>query len=69
MQIWRYRHDKAPLPRGLADLLAQIIRDRVIEAHLAETQLNDFRREPPRPPPKLSGCCAGYHRRAGKDDN
>jgi hypothetical protein len=69
MQVWRYRHDKTPLPRGLADLLTQIIRDRVTEAHLAETQLNDFRREPPRPPRRLTGCCEGYHRKPVKADN
>jgi len=63
MTVWRWRHDRAPLPPGVADLLAQIIRDRVREAHLAEKQLNDFRREPPRPPRKLSGCCAGRARR------
>src|SRR5262245_30397856 len=65
MQVWRWRHDRSPLPRLVADALASLVQDRVTEAHLAQTELNYFLREPQKPPRKLSGCCAGRHRRAG----
>jgi hypothetical protein len=63
MAIWRWRHDRAPLPKWVADILADRIQTRVEEAHAAQSQLHDFLREPPKPPRKLSGCCAGRERR------
>jgi hypothetical protein len=64
MTIWRWRHHRAPLPKWLADILADRIQTRVEEAHEAQKQLNDFRTLPPRPPRELSGYCAGLHRTA-----
>jgi hypothetical protein len=63
MQVWRWRHDRSPLPRLVADALASLVQDRVAQAHLAQTELSYFLREPPTPPRKLSGCCAGYVRK------
>jgi hypothetical protein len=64
MSVWRWRHDRSPLPTWVADILADLIQTKVIEAHAAQDQLRDFRALPPRPPRKLTGCCAGLHRRA-----
>jgi len=63
MTVWRWRHDRAPLLKWVADILADRIQTRVEEAHEAQKQLNDFRALPPKPPRKLSGCCAGLNRR------
>src|SRR5438128_427389 len=63
MTIWRWRHDRAPLPSLVSKILADLVQDRVAEAHLAQTELRYFLREPPKPPRRLSGCCAGYARK------
>src|SRR5215472_10275256 len=63
MTIWRWRHDRAPLPKWVADVLSNLLQSKVAEAHLAQTEFRDFLALPPRPPRKLSGCCAGRHRR------
>jgi hypothetical protein len=63
MQVWRWRHDRSPLPRLVADALASLVQNRVAEAHLAQTELSYFLREPPKAPRKLSGCCTGYVRK------
>ena len=64
MTVWRWRHDRAPLPRWVAQLLPDLVQTKVAEAHEAQTQLRYFLQEPPKPPRPLSGCCAGLHRRA-----
>ena len=64
MSIWRWRHDKAPLPNGVADILTDLIQIKVEEAHQAQDQLRYYRAEPPRPRRPLSGCCAGYARKS-----
>jgi hypothetical protein len=64
MSVWRWRHDRAPLPKWVAEILTDLIQARVVEAHEAQTQFGYFLREPPKPPRKLSGCCAGLYRRA-----
>jgi hypothetical protein len=61
--IWRWRRDRAPLPARVIKVLTDLIQAKVVEAHEAQTQFSYFLREPPRPPRKLSGCCAGYGRR------
>src|SRR4030088_126318 len=63
MTVWRWRHDRAPLPTCIADILADLVQTRVADAHQAQTELRDFRREPSKPPPPLSGCCTGYLRK------
>jgi hypothetical protein len=66
MTVWRWRHDKTLLPPMIADALSSLVQNRVAEAHLAQNELNLYLREPPRPPRKLTGCCAGRHRRVKK---
>jgi len=62
MTVWRWRHDKSPLPKSVSDDLAGLIQKRVEEVHLAQNELRYFLAEPPRLPRKLSGCCARYSR-------
>lgn len=60
MSIWRWRHDRAPLPSWLVEALPDLIQKKVAEAHLAQAELGYFLALPPKPPRKLSGCCAGF---------
>jgi hypothetical protein len=62
MTIWRWRHERAPLPRWAVEVLSDRIEDKVAEAHRAQTELTQFMGMPPKPPRKLSGCCAMYRR-------
>ena len=62
--IWRWCHDLSPLPRYVAEILADIIQNKILEVHAAQNHLRDLLALPPRPPRPLSGCCAGLHRRA-----
>jgi hypothetical protein len=64
MTVWRWRHDRTPLPKRVIKLMPDLIQAKVAEAHEAQTQFGHFLREPPKPPRKLSGCCAGRYRRA-----
>src|SRR6516165_1262146 len=64
MTVWRWRHDRSPLPASVAEILAKLVQSRVMEVHEAQNQLCYFQALPPRPPRPLSGCCAGLHRRA-----
>ena len=66
MTVWRWRHDKAPLPEWVLDDLPGLIQEKVAEAHLAQTELGYYLALPPKPPRKLSGCCAGYERKPAK---
>jgi hypothetical protein len=63
MTIWRWRHDRTPLPTWVAKILADLIQTKVAEAHQAQSKLGYFLREPPKPPRPLSGCCVGLERR------
>jgi DNA-binding transcriptional regulator YdaS (Cro superfamily) len=63
MQVWRWRHDRSPLPAPVAEILAELVQGKVMEVHEAQNQLRYFLALPPRPPPPLSGSCAGLHRR------
>jgi hypothetical protein len=58
MTIWRWRHDRSPLPREVAKILERLVHEKVREAHDAEQGLRWFCDRPPPPPRKLSGCCA-----------
>jgi len=58
MTIWRWRHDRSPLPTWVADVLDGLVQKKVEQAHEAQTQLRYFRQLPPKPPRPLSGCCA-----------
>jgi hypothetical protein len=66
MQAWRWRHDRADLPQHVTKALPDLIQAKVAEAHLAQTEFDHFLREPPRPPRRLSGCCAAYGRKLKK---
>ena len=61
--IWRWCHDLSPLPRYVAEILADIIQNKILEVHAAQNHLRDFLAQPPKPPRPLSGACAGYSRK------
>jgi hypothetical protein len=63
MTVWRWRHDRSPLPEWVMDILDDLVQIKVEQSHAAQNYLRDFRALPPRPPRKLTGCCAGRHRR------
>ena len=63
MTVWRWRHDRTPLAPRVVKALPDLVQSKVAEAHLAQTELGYFLREPPKPPRPLSGCCAGYVRK------
>jgi len=66
MTVWRCRHDRAVIPKRILDDLRGRLQTRVTEAHAAQEVLNAFLALPPKPPRKLSGCCAGFNRRTKK---
>src|SRR5262245_2116098 len=61
--IARWARLTPPPPRWVLDELKDIIQKRVEAVHFAQNELKYYMAEPPRPPRKLSGCCAGYQRR------
>ena len=63
MTIWRWRHDRAPLPKWVADALSDLVQISVAEAHAAQDELRYFLALPSKAPRPLSGCCAGYVRK------
>jgi hypothetical protein len=63
MRVWRWRHG-ADLPDWVAEELTDLAQRRVEQAHEVQDDLRRYRSEPPKPPRKLSGCCAGLYRRA-----
>ena len=63
MAVWRWRHDRSPLPGWVVEVIVDRVQRKVFEAHAACDQLRDFCALPPRPPHRLSGCCAGYFRK------
>jgi hypothetical protein len=63
MTIWRWCHDRAQLPRWAADILTDLLQQRVAEAHAAQDHLRYFLSLPPTPARPLSGACAGYSRK------
>ncbi len=64
MSVWRWTRDNAPLPKNVADILADLIQNKVAEACAARDELRYLRALPPRPPRPFSGCCAGRKRAA-----
>jgi hypothetical protein len=62
MTVWRWRHTPH-IPDWVADILSDLVHQKIAEAHEAEQQLRWYRQEPPKPPRRLSGCCAGYVRK------
>jgi hypothetical protein len=62
-QIWRWRHSP-DLPDWVAEILTDRVQKAVEQVHAAQDDLRRYRAQPPKPPRKLSGCCAGRYRRA-----
>ena len=60
--IARWARLKPPPPRWVLDALTGPIQKKVEEAHAAQFELNILLKQPPKPPRKLSGCCARYER-------
>jgi hypothetical protein len=53
----------APPPPGwVLEALKGPVQKKVEEAHAAQFELNLLLKQPPKPPRKLSGCCARYAR-------
>jgi hypothetical protein len=63
MTVWRWRHDRSPVPKWVSDILVNLVQNKVAEACIARDHLRYFRQLPPKPPRTLSGCCAGYARK------
>jgi hypothetical protein len=63
MTVWRWRHDRTPLPEWVVNAVPNLIQSKVAEAHTAQNELRYYLALPPRPPRPLSGCCTGLHRR------
>jgi hypothetical protein len=66
MTVYRWSHDLTLLPRYVAETLADIVQDKVLDAHAAQNHLRDFLALPEKPPCPLSGACAGYSRKPKK---
>jgi hypothetical protein len=66
--IYRWAHDLTPLPRYVAEILADVVHDRVLDAHAVKNHLRDFLDQPEKLPRPLSGACAGYWRKPKKAD-
>jgi hypothetical protein len=64
MTIWRWRHERSPVPSWVTNILHDQVQTRVTEAHEAQEQLRHIPALMPSLPRPLSGCCAGLHRRA-----
>jgi hypothetical protein len=63
MAVWRWRHDRSPLPERVIEVLPDLLQTKVVEAYAALNQLQDLLALPPSPPRPLSGACAGYFRK------
>jgi hypothetical protein len=66
MTMWRWCHDLSPLPRHVAETLADVIQNKVLEVHAAKNHLRDYLALPEKLPRPLSGACAGYWRKQRK---
>jgi hypothetical protein len=67
MTIWRWCHDRSPLPRHVAETLADAIQNKVLEVHAAQSHLRDFLALPP----QATAATVGLLRRApsqGEED-
>ncbi len=63
MTVWRWRHDRTPLPSWVSEALCDLIQNKVVEAHFAQSELRYFLALPPNPPRALSGCCVNRQRK------
>ena len=53
MTIWRWRHDRTPLPEEALRILPNLLQARVAEAHEAQQDFRYFLAEPPSGPSLL----------------
>jgi hypothetical protein len=64
MTVWRWRHDRSPVPKWVSDILVDFVQKKLEQANDAKLWLlRDYLARPPKPPRPLSGCCAGYARK------
>jgi hypothetical protein len=61
--IWRWTHDRSPVPNWVAEILEKLVHEKVRDAHAAQQGLRWYRDRPPPLPRRLTGCCAGLKRR------
>ena len=47
MQVWRWRHDRCPLPVFVLNVLPDLLQAKVAEAHQAQQDFRYFLAEPP----------------------
>jgi hypothetical protein len=47
MQVWRWRHDRSPLPISVIKVLPALLQGKVAEAHQAQQDFRYFLAEPP----------------------
>ena len=47
MQVWRWRHDRSPLPEPVIRALPDLLQKKVAEAHEAQQDFRFFLAEPP----------------------
>jgi hypothetical protein len=47
MQVWRWRHDRSPLPVSVIKVLPGLLQAKVAEAHEAQQEFRYFLAEPP----------------------
>jgi len=47
MTVWRWRHDRSPLPEYVIRALPDLLQDKVAEAHQAQQDFRYFLAEPP----------------------
>jgi hypothetical protein len=50
MTVWRWRHDRSPLPVFILNLLPNLLQSKVAEAHEAQQAFRYFFAEPPSGP-------------------
>src|SRR5262245_51608144 len=62
MTVWRWRHDRSPLPTWVTEHLVDLVQTKVAEAHEAQAELSYYLALAPKQPRALSGCCAGRAR-------
>jgi hypothetical protein len=60
--IARWARLSPPPPAWVLDALKDPVQQKITAAHAAQFELNLLLQQPPRPPRKLSGCCARYER-------
>jgi hypothetical protein len=47
MTVWRWRHDRSPLPVPVLNALSRLLQQKVVRAHEAQQQFRSFLCEPP----------------------